>query len=481
MNSLAFASIKEIKEKLDKKEISKEEVLRYFIKRFERHDGVIDSALEIFDEASILAHASHAGTLAGIPGIIKDNIVQKDRPITCASKILKGFTATYDSTATARLKKEGALLIGRANCDEFAMGSSGETSAYKTTKNPWDIDRVPGGSSSGSAAAVAAGLVPWSLGSDTGGSIRLPAAFCNLVGIKPTYGRVSRYGLIAYGSSMDQIGAFTRNVYDNALVMAAIAGHDAKDSSSRNVPATDYTKELTGSIKPGLKIGIIENALYAEGMDPEIASAVEVAIKHYEKLGAIIEKVKLPMIEYGAATYFIVSRAEAASNLARFDGVRYGLRADVDNLNDMYNKTREEGFGSEVKSRIIVGNYVLSAGHAGQFYQKANDVRAMIRSEFLQAFKSVDVLLMPTHSIPPFKFGSFKVDKLAMDLQDNFTCAANLAHIPALSIPCGFTASKLPIGLQLIGPDFSEGLLYQTAYAYEQSTPWHTYKPDNLD
>lgn len=481
MNILAFASIKEIKEKLAKKEISQEEVLTYFLDRFAKHDQSIESALEIFDKQSIVESSSKDGFLAGIPGIIKDNILQKDRKVTCASKILKGFKATYDATVTDRLKKQGALIVGRANCDEFAMGSSGETSAYKKSKNPWDLERVPGGSSSGSAAAVAAGLVPWSLGSETGGSIRLPAAFCNLVGIKPTYGRVSRYGLVAYGSSLDQVGAFTRTVYDNALVMSAIAGHDIKDSSSRTISNTDYTANLTGKLKSGLTIGVIENALYAPGMDLEIAAAIEKAIKEYEKLGATIKKISLPTMEYGAATYFIISRAEAASNLARFDGVRYGLRADVDNLNEMYLKTRHDGFGSEVKARIIVGNYVLSASHAGQYYQKANMVRAMIRSEFLNAFKSVDVLLMPTHSIPPFKFGSFEVDKLAMDLQDNFTCTANLAHIPALSIPCGFTKDKLPIGLQLIGPDFSEELLYQTAYAYEQITPWHTYKPDNLD
>lgn len=481
MNTLAFASIKEIKEKLARKEISKEEVLTYFLNRFEKYDSSIESALEIFDKESILAHTKAEGSLAGIPGIIKDNILQKDRNLTCASKILKGFKATYDATVTTRLKNQGALLVGRANCDEFAMGSSGETSAYKKSKNPWDTQRVPGGSSSGSAAAVAAGLVPWSLGSETGGSIRLPAAFCNLVGIKPTYGRVSRYGLVAYGSSLDQVGAFTRTVYDNALVMSAIAGQDAKDSSTRAVDVADYTAQLTGKIKPGLTIGVIENALYAQGMDPEIAAAIETAIKEYEKLGATIKKISLPSLEYGAATYFIISRAEAASNLARFDGVRYGLRADVDELHEMYLKTRHDGFGSEVKARIIVGNYVLSAGHAGQYYQKANTARAIIRSEFMDAFKSVDVMLMPTHSISPFKFGSFEVDKLAMDLQDNFTCTANLAHIPALSIPCGFTKERLPIGLQLIGPDFSEELLYQTAYAYEQVAPWHTYKPDNLD
>lgn len=481
MNIHAFATIKELKEKLDKKEISRTQVLVYFIERFKKYDPTIESAIEIFDEDSILNSSAETGMLAGIPGLIKDNILQKDRSVTCASKILKGFKGTYDATVTDRLKKQGALLIGRANCDEFAMGSSGETSAYKKSKNPWNIERVPGGSSSGSAAAVAAGLVPWALGTETGGSIRLPAAFCNLVGIKPTYGRVSRYGLVAYGSSLDQIGAFTRTVYDNALVMSAIAGHDQKDASSREIKTPDYTASLTGKLKPGLTIGVIENALYAPGMDPEIASAIETAIKEYEKLGATIKKIALPTIEYGAATYFIISRAEAASNLARFDGVRYGLRADVDNLNDMYLKTRQEGFGTEVKSRIIVGNYVLSASHASQYYQKANTVRGMIRAELLNAFKSVDVLLMPTHSIPPFKFGSFAVDKLAMDLQDNFTCMANLAQIPALSIPCGFTGDKLPIGLQLLGPDFSEDLLYQTAYAYEQVTPWHTYTPSNLE
>jgi len=472
MAELAFATIAELKKKLEKKEISKQELLSYCIGRFKKHDPQIESALEIFDDQSVIKASPQDGILSGIPGILKDNIAQKGRKLTCSSKILQGFTATYDATASHNLKKEGALLVGRANCDEFAMGSSGETSAYKKTKNPWNLARVPGGSSSGSAAAVAAGLVPWSLGSETGGSVRLPAAFCNLVGSKPTYGLISRYGLVAYGSSLDHIGVLTRTVYDNALVLSAIASPDVHDSSSRGVKK-DYTKSLTEKLPNGLTIGIVDNALHAKGMNSEIAAAIEKAISVFEKLGATVKRINVPTIDYSAATYFIVSRAEAASNLSRFDGVRYGLRADVDTLEQMYSKTRHNGFGTEVKTRIIVGNYVLSAGYAGQFYEKANMVRAMIRADFVKAFKNIDLLVMPTHSIPAFKFGEFDVDKLAMDLQDSFTCSANLAHIPAISVPCGFTSDKLPIGLQLVGPDFSEELLFQVGHAYEQATDWH--------
>lgn len=475
---LAFATIKELRLMLDKKEISREELLDYYLKRFAHHDGEVNSAYEVFDAASILAQSSNQGILAGIPGLIKDNISQENRGLTCGSKILEGFTAAYDATATARLKKEGALLVGRANMDEFAMGSSGETSAYTKAKNPWDLSRVPGGSSSGSGAAVAAGFVPWSLGTETGGSVRQPAAFCNIVGFKPTYGLISRYGIVAYGSSLDQIGIFSRSVYDNALILSAIAGNDPHDSSTLAVEKKDYTKSLDGKFPHGLRIGIVENALYADGMDTEVISAIEKAITIFQSFGVKAERIPLRTLDYSAATYFIVSRAEAASNLARFDGVRYGLRdKKAKTLSEMYFNTRHDGFGQEVKARILVGNYVLSAGYADAYYEKAKLVRDMMRKEFIDTFKNYDLLLMPTAPCPAFKFGAFDTDKLQLDLQDYFTCAANLTGVPAISVPCGMTKENLPIGFQLYGPHLSEELIFKTAHAYEQETEWHTFFP----
>jgi len=483
MDSLAFATIQQLSQKLENKEMSHEEVLDYFLERFSKYDGDLLSALEVFDRDSILEQFTTEGFLRGIPGIFKDNICQEGRVVSCASKILENFVSSYDATATKRLKKSGALIVGRANCDEFAMGSSTETSAFAKTKNPWDKTRVPGGSSGGSAAAVAAGLVPWALGSDTGGSVRQPSAYCGTVGIKPTYGLVSRYGLIAYASSLDQIGVITRSVYDNALIFSSIAGHDLKDSSSLFVNKKDYTANLDGKVKEGLRIGIIEDALTAEGMDGEIASAVESAIGVLEKLGAKVKRVSLSTLDYSAAAYFVISRAEATSNLARFDGVRYGFRSkESDTLHDMYTNTRHDGFGDEVKIRMMVGNYVLSAGHAGQFYENAKKVQNLIRREFKTVFNDVDLLIMPTHPNPAFTFGAFDVDKLQMDLQDYFTCPMNLAGIPAISIPCGMTKkTNLPIGFQIIGSHLSEELIYQTAYAYEQETEWHTMHPKGFE
>lgn len=475
---LAFASIVELQKKLVLKEISRAELLEYFRKRFAEFDPELGAALEVFSAESILGASHDKGLLAGIPGIVKDNIAQAGRELTCASRILSGFVSPYDATAIARLKQEGALLLGRANMDEFAMGSTTETSAYLKTRNPWDLTRVPGGSSGGSIAAVAAGLVPWALGSDTGGSVRQPAGFCGIVGLKPTYGLVSRFGLVAYGSSLDQIGVATRTVKDNALVLSAIAGQDVNDSSTLAVEKKDYTQSLNGTLPANLKIGIVEDALYAPGMDPEVVCLIEAAVKQLETLGATIVKIKLPMVDYSAAAYFIISRAEAASNLARFDGVRYGARAkDADTLAQMYSKTRQNGFGTEVKTRILIGNYVLSAGHAGAYYDNARKVQAMIRHEFVEAFKHVDVLIMPTQPAPAFQFGAYASDKLQIDLQDYFTCPINLAGLPAISINAGFTASKLPVGFQLIGPHLAEERLYQTAHAYEQVTNWHEQMP----
>ncbi len=481
MKDLAFATIQELSQALEEKKISVSELIAYFSKRFIEHDTTLGSALEIFD-------AGHPGDdsgsnakskLTGIPGLIKDNICQKGRVTSCASKMLENYRASYDATVIERLKAVGAPLLGRANMDEFAMGSSTETSAFKKTLNPWDLTRVPGGSSGGSAAAVAAGLVPWSLGSDTGGSVRQPASFCNLVGSKPTYGLVSRYGLVAYASSLDQIGAFTRTVYDNALVLSEIAGHDQRDGTSLPVHKKDYTATLDGKIPAGLTIGVVTNALQAEGIDADVLTLLDEVINTYEKSGAIIKRITLPAMDYAAAVYFMVSRAEAASNLARFDGIRYGYRdMQATTLSDLYVNDRSHGFGAEVKRRILIGNYALSSGHADAYYQSAKKVQAVMRQEFLNAFKEVDVFFMPTTPSGAFTFGAFDNDRLKMDLQDYFNASANLTGLPALSIPAGFTRNGLPVGFQLMGPDLSEELLFKVAYAYEQQTPWHTMVPE---
>ncbi len=481
MNDFAFASIKTLKQALDSGSVSAPELVSFYHKRFEQYDSKIGSALEIFDPETILKQTQQKGPLAGIPGLLKDNICQKGQIASAGSKILQNYRAPYDATVVTRLNDAGALRMGRANCDEFAMGSSTETSAYKKTKNPWNTDRVPGGSSGGSAAAVAAGLVPWALGSETGGSVRQPATFCNLVGLKPTYGLISRYGLIAYASSIDQIGLFTRTVYDNALLFSALAGHDTVDSSSLPQEPRDYTKHLTGKLKEGFTLGVIENALEAEGFDPEVYALLNDALREYERLGARIKRIKLPMMDHSAAVYFMVSRAEAASNLARFDGVRYGYRSPQSStLTDMYTNSRNEGFGLEVKSRILIGNYVLSVGHADAFYNSAKIVQGYIRDEFIKAFKEVDLLFAPVAPTTAFKFGAFNDNPIQMDLQDYFTASANLAGIPALAVPCGFTKDKLPIGFQLMGPDLSEEAIFQAAHVYEQATPWHTMYPTGL-
>lgn len=478
-DALSFATISELHEKLQKKEISPAELLQHTLDRFTHHDSKLKSALELFDAKSILdKHQAVQSPLANIPGLIKDNICQQGRITSAGSKILSNYHAVYDATVIKRLKNAGALLVGRANCDEFAMGSSTEYSGYHPSYNPWDTSRVPGGSGGGSAAAVAAGLVPFALGTETGGSVRQPAAFCGIVGSKPTYDLVSRYGVIAYGSSLDQVGINTRTVKDNAIVLSAIAGHDPKDATSQPVQQKDYTSALTGKIKPGLKIGVVDNALYADGMDSELVQLIENTIAEYKKLGATIEHVKIPSFDYSAAVYFIISRAEAASNLARYDGVRYGRRSKQANtLSDLYANSRREGFGAEVRRRILIGNYVLSAGHAAEFYGNACKVRGLMQQELAAVFNKVDVLLLPVSAAPAFKLGAFAENPLQMDLQDYFTCPANLTGTPAIALPCGFTKENLPVGFQLMGPHLSEELLFQTAYAYEQVTPWHTKHP----
>src|SRR3990167_9122889 len=404
MNDLSFASAQELIAGLEKKEYSRQELLKFFIERFTQYDEKIKSALEIFDESSILQKSKDSGFLNGIPGIIKDNICQQDRITSCASKMLATYRSTYDATAIDRLKNQGALIVGRANLDEFAMGSSTETSAFFKTKNPWNLKCVPGCSSGGSIAAVASGFVPWALGSETGGSVRHPAAFCGVVGLKPTYGAVSRYGLIAYASSLDQIGVATRTVYDSALVFSAIAGHDVKDASSRiDLAQKNYTSVLDGKIPKNLKIGIVKSAFDTPGLDQEVKTRVLEAVQVVKTAGATIHEIDLTTLDYGAATYFIISRAEAASNLARFDGVRYGYRApESKNLAELYAKSRSQGFGKEVKVRMMIGNYVLSAGYAAKFYNNAQKVQSLIRKDFADAFGKVDLLIMPSQACPAF-------------------------------------------------------------------------------
>ncbi|HET6364892.1 MAG TPA: Asp-tRNA(Asn)/Glu-tRNA(Gln) amidotransferase subunit GatA [Nitrospirota bacterium] len=410
--------------------------------------------------------------LLGIPIAVKDNMCIEGIKTTCASKILRNFVPPYDATVVGKLKRAGFILCGRPNMDEFAMGSSTENSGFFVTKNPWDLDRIPGGSSGGSAAAVAAEECIGSLGSDTGGSIRQPAACCGIVGLKPTYGRVSRYGLVAFASSLDQIGPITKDVTDTALLMNVIAGHDPKDSTSANIPAPDFTRALKRDVK-GMKIGMPKE-YYIEGMDPEVEKAVKDSVKLLEGLGAKVVDVSLPHTGYAVATYYILATSEASSNLARYDGVKYGFRAQgAKDLLDMYLQTRSQGFGPEVKRRIMLGTYALSAGYYEAYYKKGQQVRTLIKRDFDDAFKSVDVIATPTAPTAAFKIGEKSADPLQMYLSDIFTISVNLAGIPGISIPCGFTMNNLPIGLQLLGKHFDEESILHAAFAYEQATEWH--------
>jgi len=410
--------------------------------------------------------------LAGIPVAIKDNMCTEGVKTTCASKILGNFVPPYDATVVEKLKQAGSVLCGKPNMDEFAMGSSTENSGYFITKNPWDLERIPGGSSGGSAAAVAAGECIGALGSDTGGSIRQPAACCGVVGLKPTYGRVSRYGLVAFASSLDQIGPITKDVTDSALLMNVISGHDERDSTSANIPSPDYVKALKKDVK-GMRIGLPKE-YFIDGMDPEVEKAVRDAVKTLEGLGAKIIDVSLPHTGYAIATYYILATSEASSNLARYDGVKYGFRAEgARDLLDMYMKSRSRGFGPEVKRRIMLGTYALSAGYYDAYYKKGQQVRTLIKRDFDEAFKTVDVIATPTAPTAAFKIGEKSADPLQMYLSDIFTISVNLAGIPGISLPCGFTKVNLPIGLQLLGRHFDEESILHAAYAYEQAVEWH--------
>jgi aspartyl-tRNA(Asn)/glutamyl-tRNA(Gln) amidotransferase subunit A len=430
----------------------------------------IDRAGAMKRAAELDASNDTTGALAGVPIAIKDNICVRGLQTSCGSHILGDYHAPYDATVIERLNEAGAVIVGKTNCDEFAMGSSNENSAFGVVRNPWDTERVPGGSSGGSAAAVAARIVPVALGSDTGGSVRQPASLCGVVGVKPTYGRVSRYGLVAFGSSLDQVGVFATNVRDAATVLGRIAGRDAHDATTADVPVPDYASELTGEIK-GARLGV-SRALLGEGLDTEMRASVEAAIEAYRELGAEIVEVDLPTAPYAIAVYYIIATAEASSNLARYDGVRYGFRAEESQeLRAMYRRTREEGFGPEVKRRIMLGTYVLSSGYYDAYYLKAQKVRALIKEDFRRAFESCDAIITPTSPTTAFMIGEKTDDPLAMYLNDIYTVTANLAGVPGISIPCGLSNAGLPIGLQLIGPHWSEAALLRLAHLYEQAHP----------
>ena len=420
-----------------------------------------------------VAAGEDPGPLAGVPVAVKDNMCTRGIPTTCSSRILEGWIPPYDATVVERLAAAGAVMVGKTNLDEFAMGSSTENSAFGATRNPLDTTKVPGGSSGGSAAAVAAGFVPLSLGSDTGGSIRQPAALCGCVGLKPTYGRVSRYGVVAFASSLDQVGPLTKDVRDSATLLGAMSGHDPHDSTSVPTDVPDYVAELGGDLK-GTKLGLPREFLI-DGIDPEVRAAFDAAVKRCEALGAEIHEVSMPHTEYGVATYYIVATAEASANLARFDGIRYGDRVDGDDPFSLYCNTRGQGFGEEVKRRIILGTYVLSSGYYDAYYLRAQKARTLIKRDFEQAFETVDALITPTVPAPAFKAGEKMDDPLQMYLSDIFTISCNLAGTCGISLPCGFTSEpKLPIGLQFLGKPFGESELLQIAHAYEQATPWHT-------
>ena len=470
----------QLKELLDKRQIQSSDIIDSLKKRIDKIDKKIKAYVRLCEYQVSSIKYQENGILAGIPVSIKDNICIKDQETTCSSHILEGFKPPYDATVIVRLKDAGAIIYGQTNMDEFAFGSSTETSYYGLTHNPWDLKRVPGGSSGGSAAAVAGDEAIMALGSDTGGSVRQPGSFCGVVGLKPTYGRVSRYGLIAFGSSLDQIGPITKDVKDAAILLNVIAGHDPMDSTSADMPVPDYTMSLVKDVK-GLKIGIPKE-YFIEGIDKEVKLAIEQAIKVFKDLGATCKEISLPHTQYAVAVYYIVATSEASSNLARFDGMQYGLRNQKpvtrnQNLIDVYKKTRQEGFGAEAKRRIILGTYALSSGYYEAYYLRALKVRTKIKEDFDQIFQEYDCILTPTSPTVAFRAEERLDDPLTMYLSDIFTISANLAGIPGISIPCGFNQEGLPIGLQILGKPFDEEALFRAAYTYEQNTSWHTKKP----
>ncbi len=487
--SLYQLTAHELHDKLKACEITAVELTESVYERIEAVEPHVKGYLTLTKDIALeQANAADAGfqngdnmsPLAGIPIAIKDVICTKGVRTTCASKILSNFVPPYDATVMTKLNQQGIVMIGKTNMDEFAMGSSTENSAYQITHNPWDLETIPGGSSGGSAAVVSADTAICSLGSDTGGSIRQPAALCGVVGMKPTYGRISRYGLIAFASSLDQIGPFTKDVTDCALVLNALCGNDEMDSTSVDVPVPDFTQGLINDVQ-GLKIGVPKE-YFTEGLDTEVADKVHAAISVLEKLGASVEEISLPHTEYAIATYYIIAPAEASANLARYDGVRYGYRTEEPtDLINMYKKTRSEGFGQEVKRRIMLGTFALSAGYQDAYYRKAQKARTLIKSDFDAAFEKVDVIATPTSPTPAFKIGERTADPLQMYLCDVMTTPASHAGLPGISVPCGFVESGLPVGLQLLAAPFDEETLLRAAYTFEQNTEHHLQKPDILN
>ena len=452
------------------------QTVEFSISAAEKLNETLNAFLQIDREGALqrateIERSGPTGPLVGVPVAVKDNICVKGMQASCGSKILGDYHPPYNATVIERLINAGAIIIGKTNCDEFAMGSSNENSAFGPVRNPWDTTRVSGGSSGGSATAVAAGIVPVALGSDTGGSVRQPASLCGVIGLKPTYGRNSRYGLVAFASSLDQIGIFARKVEDVARVLGAIAGRDNYDATTADVPVPDYTASLTGDLR-GTRLGF-PRTLFGKGLDDEVKRSVESVVDVYRDLGAEIVDVELPTAGYAIAVYYIIATAEASSNLARFDGVRYGFRAEeAHELRQMYRKTREEGFGPEVKRRIMLGTYVLSAGYYDAYYRKAQQVRTLIKNDFLEAFKRCDAIITPTSPTPAFALGEKVDDPLAMYLNDIYTVTANLAGVPGISVPCGLSSERLPIGFQLIGPYWSEPALLKLSHGYEQARPF---------
>jgi aspartyl-tRNA(Asn)/glutamyl-tRNA(Gln) amidotransferase subunit A len=470
---------------LDRGDITSEDLTGQFLQAIRDRDPKVKAFLQV-DEPHVLEQArsidarrkrgESLGPLAGIPVAVKDVLCTAGQRTTCASKILQNFVPPYDAHVLTRLKQADAVILGKTNMDEFAMGSSTENSAYQITRNPWDLERISGGSSGGSAAAVAADEAPLALGSDTGGSVRQPASLCGVAGMKPTYGRVSRFGLVAYASSLDQVGPFAHTVTDIALLLEAIAGHDPRDSTAVDKPVPPYRQTIDQPVRP-LRIGVAKEH-FGEGLDAEVERSIRAALKVYEHLGATVKPISLPTSPFAVATYYVVATAEASSNLARYDGVHYGHRASsFENLIDMYGKTRGEAFGQEVKRRIMLGTYVLSSGYKDAYYVKALKVRRLIKEDFDRAFAECDVIIGPTSPTAAFKVGERTADPLAMYLSDIYTISGNLAGLPGISIPCGFTNGGLPIGLQILAPPFEEEKVLRVARMYERETDWHTKRP----
>ena len=479
----------EIRDLISAKKVSSLEVTQSVLRRIAQVEDAVKSYVTVMGEDALaharevderIARGEDVGPLGGVPTAIKDNMSTRGVLTTCSSKILYNYKPIYNATVVERIGRTGAVAVGKTNLDEFAMGSSTENSGFFPTRNPWNLKTVPGGSSGGSAAAVAADECILALGSDTGGSIRQPASFCGVVGMKPTYGRVSRYGLVAFASSLDQIGPITKDVTDCALLLNSIAGHDPLDSTSQPVPVPDYTKSLVNDVK-GLRIGVPKE-FFAQGVQPEVGEAIWRAIELLKSLGASYREISMPNVEYGLATYYIIAPAEASSNLARYDGVRYGLRdSKANDPISMFARTREQGFGAEVKQRIMIGTYVLSAGYYDAFYLKAQKVRTLLRRDFEKAFEEFDVLITPTAPTPAFGIGERTDDPLQMKLSDVCTIPCNMAGIPGISIPCGFSSDGLPIGLQIISRAFNEEMLLRVAYTFEQNTDYHLRKPPLLE